>query len=95
MEEVDQVAGKLGIAIPIPIERRIRGAARVGAHKTSMLQDLEAGRRMEVEALVGAAVEPADRLSVPVPYVRTLYACSKLLDETTQRSVSASGTQER
>jgi 2-dehydropantoate 2-reductase len=85
MEEVDQVARKLGIAIPVPIERRIRGAARVGAHKTSMLQDLESGRRMEVEALVGAVVELGDRLSVPVPHVRTLYACTKLLDETTQR----------
>lgn len=85
MEEVDAVARRLGITIPVPIERRIRGAARVGAHKTSMLQDLEAGRPMEVEALVGAVVELGDRLGIPVPHLRTLYACTKLLDETNRK----------
>ena len=59
---------------------RVRGAARVGAHKTSMRQDLEAGRPLEIDALVGSVVELADRLAIEVPHLRTLYACVKLLD---------------
>jgi 2-dehydropantoate 2-reductase len=80
MEEVDAVARRVGIEIPVSIDRRIRGAARVGAHKTSMLQDLESGRPLEIDALVGSVVELADRLAVPVPHLRTLYTCVKLLD---------------
>ena len=57
------------------------GAERVGAHKTSMLQDLEAGRPMEIEAVVGAVVELADRLGVSIPSTRAVYASVKLLDE--------------
>jgi len=80
MEEVNAVARRVGIEMPVSIDRRIRGAARVGAHKTSMLQDLEAGRPLEIDALVGSVVELADRLTVDVPHLRTLYACVKLLD---------------
>jgi 2-dehydropantoate 2-reductase len=80
MEEVGTVAGRLGIEIPVSIDRRIRGAARVGAHKTSMLQDVEAGRPLEVDALVGSVVEIADRVGLDVPHLRTLYSCTKLLD---------------
>ena len=80
MEEVDAVARRVGIEIPVSIDRRIRGAARVGAHKTSMLQDLESGRPLEIDALVGSVVELADRLDVPVPHLQTLYTCVKLLD---------------
>ena len=80
MEEVDAVARRLGIDIPVSADQRIRGAARVGAHKTSMLQDLEAGRPTEIDAIVGSVVELADRLDVPVPHLRTLYACVKLLE---------------
>lgn len=80
MEEVDAVARRVGIEIPVSIDRRIRGAARVGAHKTSMLQDLEAGRPLEIDALVGSVVELARRLDVDVPHLQTLYACVKLLD---------------
>lgn len=79
MEEVDAVAARLGIEIPVSIEQRIRGAARVGEHKTSMLQDLEAGRPMEIDAIVGSVVELADRLGVPVPHLRTLYCCVKFM----------------
>ena len=57
------------------------GAEKVGAHKTSMLQDLEAGRPMELEAVVGAVVELGERLGVPMPATRAVYACAKLLDE--------------
>ena len=79
MEEVDSVARRLGIEIPISIDQRIRGAARVGAHKTSMLQDLEAGRPMEIDAIVGSVVELAGRFELPVPHLQTLYGSVKLL----------------
>ena len=81
MQEVDSVARRVGVDVAISIEQRIRGAARVGEHKTSMLQDLEAGRPMEIDALVGSVVELADRLDVAVPHLRTLYSCVKLLGE--------------
>ena len=57
------------------------GAEKVGAHKTSMLQDLEAGRPMELEAVVGAVVELGERLGVPMPATRAVYACAKMLDD--------------
>src|SRR5207245_10497084 len=78
MEGVVAVARAAGVEIPVRIDRRIRGAARVGAHKTSMLQDLEAGRPLEIDALVGSVVELAERRGVAVPHLRTLYACVKL-----------------
>jgi 2-dehydropantoate 2-reductase len=86
MIETEAVAGKLGIELPISIDQRIAGAEKVGAHKTSMLQDLEAGRPMEIEAVVGAVVELGDRLGVPMPSTRAVYACVKLLDEKKRRS---------
>ena len=85
MAETEAVAGKLGIELPISIEQRSAGAEKVGAHKTSMLQDLEAGRPMEIEAVAGAVVELGDRLGVPMPATRTVYACVKLLDEKKRR----------
>ena len=81
MEEADAVAGALGVRVPISIERRISGAAAVGEHKTSMLQDLESGRPMELEAIVGAVIELAEMLDVPVPNTRAVYAAAKLLGE--------------
>ena len=57
------------------------GAAKVGEHKTSMLQDLEAGRPLELEAVVGAVLEVGARLEIPMPHTRTVYACTKLLAE--------------
>ena len=83
MEEVDAVARRLGVEIPVTIDQRIRGAARVGPHKTSMLQDMEAGRPMEIDAVVGSVVELAGRLNVPVPHLQTIYACAKLLATST------------
>jgi len=79
MTEVEAVASKLGIAMPISIGQRIAGAEKVGEHKTSMLQDLEAGRPMELEAVVGAVVELGDRFGIPMPHTRTVYACTRLL----------------
>ena len=81
MAETEAVAAKLGIELPISIDQRMAGAEKVGAHKTSMLQDLEAGRPLELEAIVGAVVELGDRLRVPMPATRTVYACAKMLDE--------------
>jgi 2-dehydropantoate 2-reductase len=86
MAETEAVAGKLGIELPISIDQRIAGAEKVGAHKTSMLQDLEAGRPMEIEAVVGAVVELGDRLGVPMPSTRAVYACVKMLDDKKRRT---------
>jgi 2-dehydropantoate 2-reductase len=81
MEEVDTVARALEVEVPLTIEKRMEGAAATGGHRTSMLQDLEAGRPLEVEALIGAVVELADGAGVAVPSLRTVYGLTKLLDE--------------
>jgi 2-dehydropantoate 2-reductase len=80
MTEAEAVAGRLNIELPVSIDQRMAGAEKVGAHKTSMLQDYETGRPMEVEAVVGAVVELGERLGVPMPATRAVYACVKLLD---------------
>jgi 2-dehydropantoate 2-reductase len=80
MIETEAVANKLGIELPISIDQRIAGAEKVGEHKTSMLQDLEAGRPMELEPVVGAVVELGERLGIDMPHTRTVYACTKLLE---------------
>ncbi len=74
------VAARLGVTFPISLERRLEAALAVGDHKTSMLQDLEAGRRLEFECMTGAVIELAGRLDVDVPYTRAVHACVKLLD---------------
>ena len=79
MQEVEEVSSKLGMELPISIEQRIAGAEKVGAHKTSMLQDLEAGRPMELEALVGSVVELGERVGLPMTCTRTVYNCARLL----------------
>jgi 2-dehydropantoate 2-reductase len=79
MQEVQAVSHKLGMELPVSIEQRMAGAEKVGEHKTSMLQDLEAGRPVELEALVGSVVELGDRLGIPMPYTQTIYSCAKLL----------------
>jgi 2-dehydropantoate 2-reductase len=79
MEEVEAVSRKLGMELPVSIDQRIAGAEKVGEHKTSMLQDLEAGRPLELEALVGAVVELGNRVGLPMTYTRAVYNCTKLL----------------
>jgi 2-dehydropantoate 2-reductase len=81
MTETESVAARLGIRMPITIDQRIAGAEKVGAHKTSMLQDYEAGRPMELESVVGAVVELGATLGVPMPATQAVYACAKMLDE--------------
>ncbi|PYT18690.1 MAG: oxidoreductase [Acidobacteria bacterium] len=82
MTEVEAVAAKLGVELPVSIDQRIAGAEKVGEHKTSMLQDLEAGRPLELEAVAGVIVELGERLCVPMPHTRAVYACTKLLEST-------------
>ncbi|WP_237213711.1 2-dehydropantoate 2-reductase [Falsiroseomonas oryziterrae] len=74
MLEGQAVAEKLGVRFAIDVDKRIAGGAEVGAHKTSMLQDLERGRPMEIDALLGAVVELAELVEVPVPTCRTVLA---------------------
>jgi 2-dehydropantoate 2-reductase len=81
MQEVEAVSGKLGMELPVSINQRIAGAEKVGEHKTSMLQDLEAGRSMELEALIGAVVELGERMGLAMPITRTVYSCTRLLAE--------------
>jgi len=74
MLEGQAVAEKLGVRFAIDVDKRIAGGAEVGAHKTSMLQDLEKGRPMEIDALLGSVVELADMLELPAPTCRTVLA---------------------
>jgi 2-dehydropantoate 2-reductase len=87
MAETQAVASRLDIELPISIDQRMAGAEKVGKHKTSMLQDLEAGRPMEIDAIVGAVVELGGLLGVAMPATQTVYACVKMLDA--QRRASA------
>ena len=80
MREAQAVAEALGSRLRVSLERRIAGAESVGRHKTSMLQDVEAGKRIEVEALIGAVVELAEVAGVPVPAIRAMHAATLLLD---------------
>jgi len=82
MTEAEAVANKLGVTFRVSIERRIGGAEKVGAHKTSMLQDVEHGRPIEIEALVGSVVELGALTATPTPYISAVYACSSLLAKT-------------
>ncbi|MFM7273023.1 MAG: ketopantoate reductase family protein [Gammaproteobacteria bacterium] len=86
MAEAQQIAEKLGVSIRHTIDKRIEGARAVGAHKTSMLQDREAGRPMEIAALVGVFVELAELVGVAAPCIQTVHACTRLLDHTLQRA---------
>ena len=87
MKEAQAVAEHLGITFRVPLDRRIEGARKVGKHKTSMLQDVEAGRPVEVDALVGSVVELGDLTGIPVPTVRAVYQAVKLLETTYLASV--------
>jgi 2-dehydropantoate 2-reductase len=89
MTEVQAVADKMGIELPISIEERIDGAGKVGDHRTSMLQDLEAGRPLEIDPVVGAVVELGERLGIDMPQTRTVYACTKLLEATSAAARTA------
>ncbi|MDJ0535705.1 MAG: 2-dehydropantoate 2-reductase [Xenococcaceae cyanobacterium MO_207.B15] len=82
MLEAKAIAEKLGVKFGISLEQRIEGARNVGAHKTSMLQDIEAGRMTEIDALVGAAIELGELTDTPTPHLSSIYASVKLLEQT-------------
>jgi 2-dehydropantoate 2-reductase len=77
MDEAETIANKLGVTMPIPVEKRIDGAAGVGEHKTSMLQDFERGRPVELDAIVGAVAELGRLVGVPTPMIDTVYALTR------------------
>lgn len=79
MEEARPIAEDLGATFRRSIERRIAGAEAVGAHKTSMLQDLEAGRRLELDALVGSVLELGRLTGHATPRIEAVYALTKLV----------------
>lgn len=81
MEECAAVAGALGIELPLSIERRLAAAISVGHHKTSMLQDLEAGKQLELDCMTGAVIEIAGLLGVPVPETRVLDSLARAVAE--------------
>lgn len=78
MLEAQEIAEKLGVRFPIDVDRRIAGGAAVGAHRTSMLQDLEQGRPMEIDALVGSVQELGRVTNTPTPTIDTVLALIKL-----------------
>lgn len=80
MAEAQTVAGKLGATFRVSLERRIEGAARVGHHRTSMLQDIEAGRPTELEPLLGSVIELAHLTETPVPMLEAVHGCTALLE---------------
>ncbi len=82
MREAQAVAEKLGVRFKISLEQRIAGAEAVGAHKTSMLQDVEHGRALELEALVGSVVELGRITATPTPTIEAVYAATSLLAQT-------------
>ena len=86
MSEAQTVAHKLGITFRVSLEKRISGAERVGEHKTSMLQDVESARTLEIDALLGSVVELARLTDTPSPHMDTVYALTKLLAQTLDES---------
>jgi 2-dehydropantoate 2-reductase len=84
MSEAQNVANRLGITLRVPIEKRIAGAEKVGRHKTSMLQDVEAGRTLELDALLGAVVELGHLTQTPTPHLDAVYALTSLMSRVTR-----------
>ena len=92
MKEAQAVAEKLGASFRVSLEKRIEGAEKVGRHKTSMLQDVEAGRAIEIDALVGSVVELGRMTGVATPTITAIYQASKLLAHTIEtRKVAVRG----
>ena len=82
MTEAQAIGEKLGVEFKISLDKRIAGAEAVGAHKTSMLQDVEHGRALELQALVGSVVELAQITQTPAPNIEAVYAVAGLLAQT-------------
>ncbi len=84
MREAQAVAEKLGVTFRVSLDKRIEGAAKIGKHKTSTLQDVEAGRPVEVDALIGSVIELGELTGTPTPAIRAVQALLKLLVKTMQ-----------
>jgi len=84
MREAQTIGEALGIRFRIPIEKRIAGGEAVGRHKTSMLQDIEAGRAVEADALIGSVIELGRITNLPTPHLDSVYALVKLLSKMLQ-----------
>lgn len=82
MLEAQTIAEKLGVSFPIDVDRRIKGGADVGAHRTSMLQDLDQGRPMEIDALVSSVKELGRITETPTPTIDTVLALIALRGKT-------------
>lgn len=82
MREAQAIAESVGAKFRVPIEKRIAGAEKIGKHKTSTLQDVEAGRRVEIDALIGSVIELGELTGVATPSTSAVYALMKLLDKT-------------
>jgi 2-dehydropantoate 2-reductase len=82
MGEAQSVANQLGVKFRVSLEKRIAGAEKVGHHKTSMLQDVEAARTLEIDAVLGSVMELARLTNTPTPHIDTVYALTKLLANT-------------
>ena len=82
MREAQTIGEKLGVRFGVSLNKRLAGAEAVGQHKTSMLQDVEAGRPLELEALVGSVLELGTLTGVLTPSLSALYACTSLLAKT-------------
>ena len=93
MQEAQRIATALGATLRRSIDERLDGARAVGAHKTSMLQDVEAGRPVEVDALLTAIIELADLTRIDVPTIRSIHACTALLNRVIESRVTPAGGQ--
>ncbi|MGB7540384.1 MAG: 2-dehydropantoate 2-reductase, partial [Burkholderiales bacterium] len=82
MREAQAIGEKLGVTFRVPLDKRIAGAEKVGKHKTSTLQDVEAGRPVEVDALIGSVIELGELTGTPTPAIRAVHALLKLLVKT-------------
>lgn len=80
MEEMARIAAALDVEMPVGIDRRLERGLAVGDHKTSMLQDLQAGKPLEHACMSGAVVELAELLGIPAPHMRTMNAAVAALD---------------
>jgi len=86
MTEAQAIGQRLGAHFRVSMEKRIAGAEAVGLHKTSMLQDVEQGKAMEIEGMLGAVIELAVLTKIEARTLKALYACVSLLDQTAQTS---------
>jgi 2-dehydropantoate 2-reductase len=86
MREAQEIGEKLGVKFVVSLDKRIAGAEAVGKHKTSMLQDVETGRPLELAALVGAVIELGKITGTPTPHLGAIYACASLLAKTLAES---------